>query len=121
MSTVLASPSCVQKQKGAKNFKNISNLQNVQLPNFNGFIRDIAWVWLEKKILGEHRKKRKGETYKMGKEGTEFWGEEQSKVLRDGRKEKGRKRMACLSSHREGQDQTCWVGTTLEQAVGHNL
>jgi len=32
----------------------------------------------------------------MGKEGTEFWEKEQSKVLGDDRKEKGRRRMAYL-------------------------
>jgi len=31
-----------------------------------------------------------------GKEGTEFWEKEQSKVLGEDRKEKGRRRMACL-------------------------
>jgi len=40
--------------------------------------------------------KERGETYKKRKEGAELWGEEQSKVLGDDRKEKGRKRMACL-------------------------
>jgi len=33
----------------------------------------------------------------MGKERAEFWGEEQSKVLGDDRKEKGRRRIACLT------------------------
>jgi len=42
-----------------------------------------------KKILGEHRKKRKGETHKMGRKGQNF-EKERSKVLRDDRKEKVR-------------------------------
>jgi len=32
----------------------------------------------------------------MGKEGKEFWEKEQSKVLGDDIKEKGRRKMACL-------------------------
>jgi len=48
-------------------------------------------------VKGSRRwKKREGETHKMGKEGTKFWEKEQSKVLGDDRKEKGRRRMAYL-------------------------
>jgi len=46
-------------------------------------------VFYKKKKFYENTE-RKGETHKMRKEGTEFWEKEQSKVLRDDRKEKGR-------------------------------